>query len=133
MAETHLTADEEMAVESHTPYGKVWVALLVLTLIEYFYAKMFSGSFATLVLGLMFWAVIKAGLVGWYFMHLKYEGNWVYGFLVPAGVLAMVVIFALIPDIAMNITDENPAEDEGPTASLSAPLMPHAVRSSLTV
>ena len=47
----------------------------------------------------MFWAVIKASLVGWYFMHLKFEGKWVYFMLVPAGILAMILIFALIPDI----------------------------------
>ena len=131
MAETHITAAEEMAVEAHTPYFKVWVALLVLTLIEYFYAQVFSNSFTTLVVGLMFWAVIKAGLVGWYFMHLKYEGNWVYGMLVPAGILACVLIFGLVPDIAMRIADEDPAEDEGipATASISAPLVPGLVRS----
>ncbi len=133
MAETHLTADEEMDVEAHTPYFKVWIALLILTLIEYFYAKAFSNSFATLVLGLMFWAVIKAGLVGWYFMHLKYEGNWVYGLLVPAGVLATVLVFGLIPDIAMNFSEENPAEDEPTTASISAPRLPRTVSFRVTV
>ena len=30
-------------------------------------------------------------MVGWYFMHLKFEGNWVYGMLVPAGILAMIL------------------------------------------
>ena len=133
MAETHLTADEEMVVESHTPYFKVWIALLILTLIEYFYAKAFSNSFATLVLGLMFWAVIKAGLVGWYFMHLKYEGNWVYGFLVPAGILATVLIFGLTPDIALNFSEENPAEDEPLTASISVPRNSETLRFQVTV
>ena len=42
----------------------------------------------------MFWAIIKASLVGWYFMHLKFEGKWVYSMLVPAGILAAVFIFA---------------------------------------
>ena len=60
----------------------------------------------------MFWAVIKACLVGWYFMHLKFEGKWVYYMLVPAGILAIVLIFALIPDIAMQpVTEENPEEE----------------------
>ena len=32
--------------------------------------------------------------MGWYFMHLKFEGNWVYAMLVPAGILAMILSFA---------------------------------------
>ena len=120
MAEPHLTADEEMEIESHTPYIKVWVALLVLTILEYFYALFLQGAFFELVVGLMFLAGVKASLVGWYFMHLKFEGKWVYGFLVPAGILACVVICALIPDIAMRIEDESPIIIEDPTASAPA-------------
>ena len=134
MADTHLTASEEMEVEAHAPYIKVWFALLVLTIIEYFYAMIFTNSFATLVLGLMFVAVIKAGLVGWYFMHLKYEGNWVYGMLVPAGILACVLVFLLIPDIAMSLGAESTADEEGiSSTTIPAPLSPGALRSPTTV
>ena len=122
MAEPHLTADQEMVVESHAPYIRVFLALAVFTTIEYFYARVFKDSFTTLVLGLMFWAVIKASLVGWYFMHLKYEGNWVYGMLVPAAILASIFVFLLIPDIAMPpLADESPAEEE---VTAVAPLVP---------
>jgi cytochrome c oxidase subunit 4 len=121
MSETHLTHDQEMDVESHAPYGKVWVTLLVFTLIEYFWAHIFKDTFATLVLGLMFWATIKAGLVGWFFMHLKFEGNWVYVMLIPAGILAAVLIFGLVPDIAsQKINDEGGGEEEA-AAVLIAP------------
>ncbi|MFO0953664.1 MAG: cytochrome C oxidase subunit IV family protein [Isosphaeraceae bacterium] len=120
----------EMEVESHAPYLKVFGALLVLTIIEYFYAMLFQSSFPLLVGGLMFWAVVKASLVGWYFMHLKFEGNWVYGFLVPAGILACVVIFALIPDIALfKPFEENPAEEDTSPVSAVAPLVPGPARS----
>ncbi len=34
--------------------------------------------FLILLVGLLLLAGIKAGLVGWYFMHLKFEGKWVY-------------------------------------------------------
>ena len=57
--------------------------------------------FLILLLGLLFWAVIKAGLVGWYFMHLKFEGNWVYILIVPAFVLATILVLALMPDMAL--------------------------------
>jgi cytochrome c oxidase subunit 4 len=124
MSETNLTQDQEIYVESHAPYLKVFFALLVLTLIEYFYAHIFKDSFATLVLGLMFWAVVKASLVGWYFMHLKFEGRWVYYMLVPAGILAAVFIFALTPDIAMQpAIDEGTSEDEA-SSFISAPYSP---------
>jgi cytochrome c oxidase subunit IV len=124
MSEPNVTHDQEMEVESHAPYGKVWLALLVLTLIEYFYAHIFKDAFATLVLGLMFWAVIKASLVGWYFMHLKFEGRWVYYMLIPAGILAAVLIFALMPDIA---SQKEEVEGEGnaeSVAAIFAPLVP---------
>jgi cytochrome c oxidase subunit 4 len=129
MAETNLTQDHETHTESHAPYIKVWIGLLIFTLIEYFYAHIYKDTFATLVLGLMFWAVIKASMVGWYFMHLKFEGRWVYFMLVPAGILAAVFIFALVPDIAMQPTaDEKQFEDES-TAAVVAPLLPGPARS----
>jgi hypothetical protein len=66
----------------------------------------------------LFWAVIKAGLVGWYFMHLKFEGNWVYFLIVPAFVLATIFVLALTPDMSMQPeTDEN----SGGEASYVAP------------
>jgi cytochrome c oxidase subunit 4 len=81
-------------------------------LIEYFYASTFKDLFMILILGLLFWAVIKAGLVGWYFMHLKFEGNWVYIMIIPAFIFATIVVLALYPDIAMKPeTEENPGEE----------------------
>src|SRR5215217_8293369 len=107
---TNLTHDQEMEVESHTSqYMKVFGSLLVFTIMEYCYAKYLHLSFFILVLGLMSMAIIKATLVGLYFMHLKFEGKWVYGMLIPAGILAMVLTFALVPDVAMQpVTEENP-------------------------
>jgi cytochrome c oxidase subunit 4 len=126
MPDLHLTPDQELEVESHAPYIKVWLALAVLTAIEYFYAKFTQSHFAALVLGLMFWATFKAGLVGWYFMHLKFEGKWVYYMLVPAGILACVLVFALMPDIALQPgTDEDDA-DESAVVFISAPGDPPA-------
>ena len=125
MAETHLTESQEMEVESHAPYIKVWASLAVFTLIEYVWAHVFKDSLTTLVIGLLFWAVLKASLVGWYFMHLKYEGRWVYGFLIPAGILASVIILALVPDIAGRIAEENPAKED---VAAVAPLIPGPAR-----
>jgi cytochrome c oxidase subunit 4 len=120
---------EEHAAEAHAPYLKVWAALAVLTLVEYVYAFALKELFLLLVLGLLFWALIKAGLVGWFFMHLKFEGNWVYILIVPAFVLATVLVMALMPDMAMQPeTDENPPAETSyvvPGAGRSGAVLSH--------
>ena len=69
---------------------------------------------AHLVLGLLAMAVIKATLVGMYFMHLKFEGLWIYMMLIPVFILATVVVTGLMPDMVLN---EN--ADPGPPAVAS--------------
>ncbi len=122
-------AAAEIEAESHAPYLKVWLGLLVFTVVEYFYARIFKDYFTILVLGLMFLALIKAGMVGWYFMHLKFEGKWVYAMLIPAGFLAAVLTLALFPDVAMQpVTEENPGEEEATSMLLEPSPVPAAVR-----
>ena len=111
MTQTNLTHEQEMRVESHAPYIKVFLWLAFFTAVEYFYARWRKDSFASLVTGLMLFAVIKASMVGWFFMHLKFEGRWVYYMLVPAGILACVFIFALTPDIAMQPVSDDVQDD----------------------
>jgi len=111
MSETQLTAEQLREIDHHTSqYKKVFLILLVFTLAEYFYAAFFADhSFVVLVLGLMAMAIFKATMVGLYFMHLKFEGKWVYAMLVPACILAGVLTFALMPDVALQpVTEENP-------------------------
>jgi cytochrome c oxidase subunit IV len=104
MADHNLTPDQERYVESHAPYMKVFWSLLVLTVLEYAYARFLEGriSFVGLVAGLMVLAITKAFLVGWYFMHLKFEGRWIYMMLVPVCLLAVVVVTGLAPDMAFH-------------------------------
>jgi cytochrome c oxidase subunit IV len=103
---------EEHQQESHAPYLKVWFALAILTAVEYFYAAWFSKLFIILLTGLLIWAGIKAGLVGWYFMHLKFEGKWVYLLIVPAIILATILVLALVPDQALKPVDTDLVIDE---------------------
>jgi cytochrome c oxidase subunit 4 len=116
MADTpSLTAEvaEELQAESHAPYMKVWFILAVLTGVEYFYAMIFKDHFGLLVGGLVSLALIKACMVGWYFMHLKFEKKWVYILIVPACVMAVFLTLMLVPDMAMKpAVEENPGEDE---------------------
>src|SRR5215210_5148398 len=125
MDPTNLTAGQHEHAESHVKtYLKVFVVLLVFTVLEYFYAKFasrFQFHIALLILGLMTLAVTKAVLVAMYFMHLKFEGRWVYLMLVPAGILATVFIVALAPDIALQpgappTTVEDEESSLGPSA-----------------
>jgi cytochrome c oxidase subunit 4 len=101
-------------------YRNVFFSLLIFTLVEYFYAHWFKDWFSVLVLGLMTWAVIKAGLVGLYFMHLKYEGKWVYMLLIPAAFLATVLVFGMLPDATSGLSDAEVAAD----VAAGAPAVP---------
>ena len=114
MADTKVMSPSEIAEEheqeAHAPYLWVWLWLLILTLVEYFYAAGLKDFFAILLVGLLILAGIKAGMVGWYFMHLKFEGKWVYILIVPAIILAAILVLALVPDQAMKPTDEDAEE-----------------------
>jgi len=67
-------------------YWRVFFSLAIFTANRNISTRGFTRTrFIVLVLGLLTWATIKATLVGLYFMHLKYEGKWVLGMLVPAG------------------------------------------------
>ncbi len=117
---------EEHQQEAHAPYLLVWFGLAILTAVEYFYAFVFKDFFLFLVLGLLTMALVKAGMVGWYFMHLKFEGNWVYLAIVPACVLAAILVLALCPDQAMRPVDTDQEETvlRAP-ADASSPFAPH--------
>jgi cytochrome c oxidase subunit IV len=126
---THMAPSEiaeEHAAEAHAPYIKVWAYLAVLTAVEYFYASWFKDFFLILLLGLLFWALIKAGLVGWFFMHLKFEGNWVYMMIIPACVLATIFVLALLPDMALKENADEPIVEDTSYA-LPAPPQPGRV------
>jgi cytochrome c oxidase subunit IV len=114
-----MTREQELEKESHDSlYLKVWAGLAIFTAVEYYYAHIFKDLFFFLILGLLVWAVIKASMVGWYFMHLKFEGKWVYAMLIPAGILAFILTIALVPDVAMQpVTEESSSEEENPAAT----------------
>ena len=110
MTEPYATHEAQEEAEATTPYMRIFFVLLVLTVLEYFYAKIMAGNMTSLVAGLLLLAGIKAALVGLYFMHVKYEGKWVYAIIVPAGILAAIVVLGLVPDIAT--PHEGPRDEE---------------------
>lgn len=88
--------------ESHdSTYIRVFAALLVFTILEYVYAMLTQSHFLALVVGLVALAVTKAVLVALFFMHVKFEGRWVYLLIVPTGVLATALVAALVPDVSL--------------------------------
>lgn len=124
MVDAHVLPSDvpgELEVESHAPYMRVWAILAVLTAVEYFYAMIFKDHFPVLVGGLVSLALVKAGMVGWYFMHLKFEKKWVYLLIIPACVMAIFLTLMLTPDMAMKpTTEENPGEEESWVAPASS-------------
>ncbi len=119
---------EHPAESHHRLYLIVFLALLVFTVLEYLYARFFAESFfAVLLMGLLLIAIIKAVLVGLYFMHLAFEGRWKYLVLIPTAFFSSVLVVGLLPDLAFNsyqlpeetIESPDPAE---PTETLESSL-----------
>ncbi len=74
------------------PYGtfvKVWLLLLVLTAILVFTAKVYHESMA--VYAMLAITPLKAGLVFFYFMHLKYEKPFLKSMVLVT--LALLILF----------------------------------------
>jgi cytochrome c oxidase subunit IV len=71
-------------------YVTAWLALLALTGITITVAGMHLGAFSTLTALLI--ASIKASLVLWLFMHLKYERKlFKFMFLIPIATLTVII------------------------------------------
>lgn len=71
-------------------YVIIWVMLLALTGITITVAGMHLGRFSTLTALVI--ASIKASLVLWFFMHLKYEKRlFKYMLLVPVATLTVII------------------------------------------
>jgi cytochrome c oxidase subunit 4 len=89
-----------------TTYLVIFGALSVFTIVSFVANGMARAdppiitthtSFA-IILGV---AIIKAALVGLYFMHLKFDWNRVGFMIVPAFILAVMMMFVLMPDIVL--------------------------------
>ena len=63
---------EEVHVVPYDTLFKVWAALLALTLLLAFSSKILNGALS--VWAMLVLSPLKASLVFYYFMHLKYEG-----------------------------------------------------------
>lgn len=94
-----------MSGDKHFNADKIFITLLILTLVEVVWGLVGSASnmgFPKGILwgGLIGMAIWKALLIAWYFMHLKFEGWVVKGLLVPTPFLIAVLFAYVIPDVA---------------------------------
>ena len=70
---TQLALEEEHAhIVPYATFIKVWITLLVLTLLLTVVSKLFHEALS--VWAMLFITPLKAGLVFYFFMHLKFEG-----------------------------------------------------------
>src|SRR4051812_48099087 len=104
MTDSHAHAAHAHGPPSMQPYIVVFAALSVFTavsfVVNYFVrgGHIAAGTGFVIILGV---AVVKALLVATYFMHLKWDWGRLYVLIIPALVLAPMLVFALLPDIVM--------------------------------
>jgi cytochrome c oxidase subunit 4 len=83
----------------HVNYLAIFAALVVLTIITvgvYFLHP--SSELVKILLALLI-ASVKAILVAYFFMHLKFEGKLIYTIFIVPLILCVLLVVALIPDI----------------------------------
>ncbi len=100
--------EEPHAVSVPMPHHKVnyigiFILLCVLTVVTVAVAFVHIERELIKVLVALTIASVKAAFVALYFMHLKFEGKLIYLILFVPLLLAVILIFALIPDITRGI------------------------------
>lgn len=90
-----------MSDHKHPNYMAIFYVLIVLTVAELAAALTLKGPDwkAILIVTLVALAFVKAGLVGAYFMHLKFETKTFIGIVCFPLILAVVLVVALFPDV----------------------------------
>jgi cytochrome c oxidase subunit 4 len=99
---------DEQGDAHHGPDIKAYVvvfgSLSIFTALSFLFNTMARGGTIThttsflLILGV---AVVKATLVGMYFMHAKYDWGRIYFMVIPAFILATMMMIVLMPDIVL--------------------------------
>jgi cytochrome c oxidase subunit 4 len=85
-------------------YMGIWVALLVLTILEVGVTYTPIGR-SLMILSLILMALAKAGLVAAYFMHLKFERWVLVGVVLSPLILSGILGVALMPDSLTHLPD----------------------------
>lgn len=100
--------DRDIHAHPKVHYFGVFMALCVCTGLSVIF-DVVELTPALLVFLVLAVAVAKAMFVMTYFMHLKFEGRWKFLILAPTSILAVGLMIALAPDMAMHYyTNEAP-------------------------
>jgi len=99
MADTHEPAAH--AGPDFRIYMIIFGALSVFTLLSFLVNAIFGAGNHTGAAIIMGIAVIKATLVGLIFMHLKWDWGRLYFLIIPVFILAVMMMFVLLPDIVL--------------------------------
>jgi cytochrome c oxidase subunit IV len=95
---TAATAPDEGHIIPYSTFVKVWLALLALTGLLVAVSRLKHEALA--VPAMLTITPLKAGLVFYYFMHLKYEGTLLKGMLAIALLILVIFIAFLFLDLA---------------------------------
>jgi len=85
-------------------YIKVFIALCVLTSMSFFTVSDYWPFHDTPAVGWVFMMAVsctKALLVMTFFMHLLWEANWKYVLTIPASMMSVFLVIALVPDVGL--------------------------------
>jgi cytochrome c oxidase subunit IV len=96
-------------------YVYVFLALCVLTGASFFtYSNLWPWHDQPQVGRTFMMAVscTKAMLVILFFMHLKYEADWKYVLTIPASIMSLLLIMALVPDVGLRMRTYSPERRE---------------------
>ena len=85
------------AARTQPQYGKIFWALLILTIMELSVANLHLAKPVT-ILTLVFLAVIKASLVALFYMHLKFEKLLLYIIITVPLILSFILTLLVMTD-----------------------------------
>ncbi|MGL4551981.1 MAG: cytochrome C oxidase subunit IV family protein [Gemmataceae bacterium] len=106
MADTHGQADHGHGSNVFKLYMAVAVALSVCTAASFVVNQFVTDKNTAFALILLV-ACVKAVLVGYIFMHLKWDWSLLYFLIVPVSILGVMMIIVLLPDVFFGILHDN--------------------------
>lgn len=112
MTEHAIHGADDYASHSHDDHGHgslmkyiyVFIALCMLTTMSFLtYTDFWRNHFDVRAGWFLMMAVScsKAMLVILFFMHVKYEANWKYVLTIPASIMSVFLVLALVPDVGL--------------------------------
>jgi len=85
------TVTHDMTAEM---YLKIFVVLIILTVVTFLQPYVIPGTISDTVVAQLFIAVIKATLIGSYYMHLKYEAP-LFRYIVLMALVVLAIFFII--------------------------------------